>query len=264
MLTIGIWSQLGFTIQTFILFIKTVFSYCSTAYLFVLDISMNCVQPVCVLWADGQWDLSNYHLMDLGRPHHSIRCMAVVHDKVWCGYKNKIHVIQPKSMQIEVTDESTQFHCLHSPSWCLSDFFIKVIFLLFLCHGRSPLTLILAGRVRCGSWPGSVTVCGCQSVWTPRCVSTTRTHTNTSRMWTLSLMSARCWVRWGFVWKRSSKFPIWSFYGEKWLIVILTLRYWEAGLLFCTNHGSSDWWESTLGGNRKWCDHLHPPGREWV
>ncbi|XP_037332428.2 C-Jun-amino-terminal kinase-interacting protein 3 isoform X14 [Pungitius pungitius] len=49
----------------------------------------------------GQWDLSNYHLMDLGRPHHSIRCMAVVHDKVWCGYKNKIHVIQPKSMQIE-------------------------------------------------------------------------------------------------------------------------------------------------------------------
>uniref|UniRef100_A0A1A8AGI4 C-Jun-amino-terminal kinase-interacting protein 3 n=1 Tax=Nothobranchius furzeri TaxID=105023 RepID=A0A1A8AGI4_NOTFU len=50
---------------------------------------------------DGQWDLSNYHLMDLGRPHHSIRCMAVVHDKVWCGYKNKIHVIQPKSMQIE-------------------------------------------------------------------------------------------------------------------------------------------------------------------
>ncbi|XP_061892645.1 C-Jun-amino-terminal kinase-interacting protein 3 [Entelurus aequoreus] len=50
---------------------------------------------------EGQWDLSNYHLMDLGRPHHSIRCMAVVHDKVWCGYKNKIHVIQPKSMQIE-------------------------------------------------------------------------------------------------------------------------------------------------------------------
>ncbi|MXQ80847.1 hypothetical protein E5288_WYG009058 [Bos mutus] len=38
---------------------------------------------------DGQWDLSNYHLMDLGHPHHSIRCMAVVHDRVWCGYKNK-------------------------------------------------------------------------------------------------------------------------------------------------------------------------------
>lgn len=62
---------------------------------------------VCELNTDGQWDLSNYHLMDLGRPHHSIRCMAVVHDKVWCGYKNKIHVIQPKSMQIEVSSNLT-------------------------------------------------------------------------------------------------------------------------------------------------------------
>ncbi|KFQ66655.1 C-Jun-amino-terminal kinase-interacting protein 4, partial [Phaethon lepturus] len=42
---------------------------------------------------DGQWDLTNYHLLDLGRPHHSIRCMTVVHDKVWCGYRNKIYVV---------------------------------------------------------------------------------------------------------------------------------------------------------------------------
>lgn len=72
-----------------------------------LLISYNFVYVCVVSSTDGQWDLSNYHLMDLGRPHHSIRCMAVVHDKVWCGYKNKIHVIQPKSMQIEVSDEST-------------------------------------------------------------------------------------------------------------------------------------------------------------
>lgn len=52
--------------------------------------------------ADGQWDLTNYHLLDLGRPHHSIRCMTVVHDKAWCGYRNKIYVIQPKAMRIEV------------------------------------------------------------------------------------------------------------------------------------------------------------------
>ncbi|XP_061568696.1 sperm associated antigen 9a isoform X3 [Cololabis saira] len=51
--------------------------------------------------ADGRWDLTNYHLLDLGRPHHSIRCMTVVHDKVWCGYRNKIYVIQPKAMRIE-------------------------------------------------------------------------------------------------------------------------------------------------------------------
>ncbi|XP_068438902.1 C-Jun-amino-terminal kinase-interacting protein 4 isoform X1 [Clinocottus analis] len=50
---------------------------------------------------DGQWDLTNYHLLDLGRPHHSIRCMTVVHDKVWCGYRNRIYVVQPKAMKIE-------------------------------------------------------------------------------------------------------------------------------------------------------------------
>ncbi|XP_036936616.1 C-Jun-amino-terminal kinase-interacting protein 4 isoform X1 [Acanthopagrus latus] len=50
---------------------------------------------------DGQWDLTNYHLLDLGRQHHSIRCMTVVHDKVWCGYRNKIIVVQPKAMKIE-------------------------------------------------------------------------------------------------------------------------------------------------------------------
>ncbi|XP_046888935.1 C-Jun-amino-terminal kinase-interacting protein 4-like isoform X5 [Hypomesus transpacificus] len=50
---------------------------------------------------DGQWDLTNYHLLDLGRPHHSIRCMTVVHDKVWCGYRNKIYVVQPQAMKIE-------------------------------------------------------------------------------------------------------------------------------------------------------------------
>ena len=27
---------------------------------------------------DGQWDLKNYHLLDLGKPHHSIRCMTQV------------------------------------------------------------------------------------------------------------------------------------------------------------------------------------------
>ncbi|KAG7261745.1 hypothetical protein CRUP_021354 [Coryphaenoides rupestris] len=47
------------------------------------------------------WDLTNYHLLDLGRPHNSIRCMAVVHDRVWCGYRNKICVVQPKAMRIE-------------------------------------------------------------------------------------------------------------------------------------------------------------------
>lgn len=50
---------------------------------------------------DGQWDLNNYHLLDLGRPHHSIRCMQAVHGRVWCGYRNKIHVVDPRHMTIE-------------------------------------------------------------------------------------------------------------------------------------------------------------------
>jgi len=50
---------------------------------------------------DKRWDLSNYHLLDLGRPHHSIRCMTVVHGNVWCGYRNKVQVISPKNMSIE-------------------------------------------------------------------------------------------------------------------------------------------------------------------
>ncbi|KAH3833821.1 hypothetical protein DPMN_107137 [Dreissena polymorpha] len=50
---------------------------------------------------DGHWDVENYHLLDLGRPHHSIRCMAVIANKhVWCGYRNKIHVVDPQSMSI--------------------------------------------------------------------------------------------------------------------------------------------------------------------
>ncbi|XP_060567901.1 C-Jun-amino-terminal kinase-interacting protein 4-like, partial [Ruditapes philippinarum] len=50
---------------------------------------------------DGQWDLQNYHLLDLGKPHHSIRCMSVIANKhVWCGYRNKVHVVDPQSMTI--------------------------------------------------------------------------------------------------------------------------------------------------------------------
>ncbi|XP_014205948.1 C-Jun-amino-terminal kinase-interacting protein 4 [Copidosoma floridanum] len=53
---------------------------------------------------DGEWDLSQYHIITLGSPQHSIRCMSVVLGKtVWCGYRNKIHVIDPISMKLECT-----------------------------------------------------------------------------------------------------------------------------------------------------------------
>merc|ERR1712029_280737 len=51
----------------------------------------------------GEWDLNNYHLLDLGKPHHSIRCMIGVQNKVWCGYRNKIFVVNPEMMKVEST-----------------------------------------------------------------------------------------------------------------------------------------------------------------
>uniref|UniRef100_A0A1B6E7J4 JNK-interacting protein 3 n=1 Tax=Clastoptera arizonana TaxID=38151 RepID=A0A1B6E7J4_9HEMI len=50
---------------------------------------------------DGQWDLTNYHIVDLGPPQHSIRCLVAVHKKIWCGYKNKIHVLDPRTLIIQ-------------------------------------------------------------------------------------------------------------------------------------------------------------------
>ncbi|CAI9734626.1 C-Jun-amino-terminal kinase-interacting protein 4-like isoform X5 [Octopus vulgaris] len=51
--------------------------------------------------SDGQWDLKNYHLLDLGKPTHSIRCMVLVANKlVWCGCKNSIHVVDPQNMKV--------------------------------------------------------------------------------------------------------------------------------------------------------------------
>lgn len=54
------------------------------------------------LFLDNQWEINNYHILDLGHPHFSIRCMIAVNNKVWCGYRNTIHVLDPKTMSIEV------------------------------------------------------------------------------------------------------------------------------------------------------------------
>merc|ERR1719433_554990 len=52
---------------------------------------------------DGQWDLLNYHVLDLGQPRASIRCMIRVHHKIWCGYRNKIFEMNPKTMTVDNT-----------------------------------------------------------------------------------------------------------------------------------------------------------------
>lgn len=55
---------------------------------------------------DGEWDLSRYHIVQIGLPHQSVRQLEVVGDKVWCGYRNKIHVLQPRELKIIHTLEA--------------------------------------------------------------------------------------------------------------------------------------------------------------
>ncbi|XP_022910813.2 JNK-interacting protein 3 isoform X1 [Onthophagus taurus] len=50
--------------------------------------------------SDGEWDLSKYHVVQLGLPQISVRCLAAVGDKVWCGYNNLIHVLDPMELKV--------------------------------------------------------------------------------------------------------------------------------------------------------------------
>lgn len=49
---------------------------------------------------DGQWDLSNYHLLTIGQSKHSVRCLCVVGDRIWAAHRNKIHIVDPVSFSI--------------------------------------------------------------------------------------------------------------------------------------------------------------------
>lgn len=48
----------------------------------------------------GEWDLSKYNIVQIGCAFHSIRCLAVVADKVWCGYRNKVTIMDPISLKL--------------------------------------------------------------------------------------------------------------------------------------------------------------------
>lgn len=55
---------------------------------------------------DGQWDLKNYHLVTLGSPKQSVRCLCIVADKVWAAHRNKIHIVDPITLNIVHTLEA--------------------------------------------------------------------------------------------------------------------------------------------------------------
>ncbi|XP_073408217.1 C-Jun-amino-terminal kinase-interacting protein 4-like isoform X2 [Dendrobates tinctorius] len=57
--------------------------------------------------ATRNWDLDNPKVVDLGRPQQSIRCSAAVHGDVWCGYRNRIYVVDPRMGKTKIWFEAT-------------------------------------------------------------------------------------------------------------------------------------------------------------
>uniref|UniRef100_A0A8D8G510 JNK-interacting protein 3 n=4 Tax=Culex pipiens TaxID=7175 RepID=A0A8D8G510_CULPI len=55
---------------------------------------------------NGEWDTNNYHVLTLGSPKHSIRCLTIVGDKVWAAHRNLIHVVDPISLTIILSFEA--------------------------------------------------------------------------------------------------------------------------------------------------------------
>lgn len=55
---------------------------------------------------DGQWDVNNYHLVTLGSPKQSVRCLSIVADKVWAAHRNKIHIVDPINLNVVYTLEA--------------------------------------------------------------------------------------------------------------------------------------------------------------
>ncbi|XP_072281532.1 C-Jun-amino-terminal kinase-interacting protein 4-like isoform X2 [Pyxicephalus adspersus] len=57
--------------------------------------------------AARNWDLDNPKVVDLGRPQQSIRCSASVRGEVWCGYRNRIYIVDPRTAKIKQWFEAT-------------------------------------------------------------------------------------------------------------------------------------------------------------
>lgn len=66
--------------------------------------------------AEGLWDMGNYHVMNFGKPHHSIRTFSNVYETVWCGCRNKIFVLDPDDFKVTVSSGLAGFWNLESVS----------------------------------------------------------------------------------------------------------------------------------------------------
>jgi len=55
---------------------------------------------------DGEWDFSYYWLLELAPPTVAVRCLTRVHSNVWAAFRNKIAVIDPETLRVEVCFEA--------------------------------------------------------------------------------------------------------------------------------------------------------------
>uniref|UniRef100_A0A8C5S3W7 Uncharacterized protein n=1 Tax=Laticauda laticaudata TaxID=8630 RepID=A0A8C5S3W7_LATLA len=63
--------------------------------------------------ADRNWELYSPRLVQLGRPRRSIRCIIPVFNWLWCGYGNRIYVLDPRTARIQVMTSHPESHVRH-------------------------------------------------------------------------------------------------------------------------------------------------------
>uniref|UniRef100_A0A8D0GTA9 Uncharacterized protein n=1 Tax=Sphenodon punctatus TaxID=8508 RepID=A0A8D0GTA9_SPHPU len=51
--------------------------------------------------ADCCWDLLHPRLVELGRPRCSVRCALPVSEQIWCGFRNRVYVVDPRFARIQ-------------------------------------------------------------------------------------------------------------------------------------------------------------------
>lgn len=126
--------------------IETLVSVVLTCCFFLNHLQMN--------FSDGEWSTDGYHVLSIGKPQHSVRCLTIVADRIWCGYRNLVYVIDPSNLNIVVS-------CMEVLEF---DIAAKWVFCL-RTHSRP----IQEKRVKYVNWCGLAMVYGVRFVWIQLC-----------------------------------------------------------------------------------------------
>lgn len=52
---------------------------------------------------NGEWDMSGFHCVTIGKPTSSVRCVALVAGRIWGAYRNSVFVFNSQSLRLEKT-----------------------------------------------------------------------------------------------------------------------------------------------------------------